>query len=247
MSNKKLRKDEDREDFLFPEEELKEDDLDDDDLDEDLDDDDLDEALDDDDLDELFDDDDEDNLVFLEDEVIPEEMRLEESLDLIRFEHIEEKLEGQDEDLEAELDTDYDNVYKTKHSDGHTNNIHVAWDQGLTYTPPDDPATIPSDKSTWGLELAAGFSSSVEEAGIETEDLPENVDNNDLDLLDDINIALHNNSETGHLTNIKVQVEDGVVNLWGTVPTEDDIAIISEVIGDLEGVVEIIDNLEVED
>jgi len=239
MPNKKLRKNRDKEDFLFPEEALEKDELE--AFSE------LDEDLDAEDLDELFDEDDEDNLVFLEDEVIPEEMRLEESLDLIRFEHVEEKLEGQDENLEAELDTDDDNVYKTKHSDGHTNNAYVAWDQGLTYTPPDDPATIPSDESPWGLELAAGFAPSVEETDPDIEDLPENVDNNDLDLLDDIQIALHNNSETGHLTNIKVQVEDGVVNLWGIVPTEDDIAIISEVIGDLEGVVEIIDNLEVED
>lgn len=236
MPDKKLRKDE----------ELKEDDLKAfSDLDEDWDDD-LAEDLDD-DLDELFDDEDEDNLVFLEDDVVPEEMRLEESLDLIRSEHLDEKLEGQDEDLESELDTDYDNVYKTKHSDGHTNNIHVAWDQGLTYTPPDDPATVPSADSPWGLELAAGFATSVEEAGIETEDLPENVDDNDLDLLDDIYLALHNNSETAHLTNIKVQVEDGVVNLWGTVTDENDIAVISEILTDLEGVVEIIDNLEIED
>jgi hypothetical protein len=238
MPNKKLRKDEDKEELLLSEEEFEED------LEAFSD---LDEDLDDDDLDELFDDQDEDNLVFLEDEVIPEEMRLEESLDLIRFEHVQEKLEGQDEDIEAELDTDDDNVFKTKNSDGHTHNPYIAWDQGLTYTPPDDPATIPSNESAWGLELAAGFAPSMEEADPDIEDLPENVDNNDLDLLDDIQIALHNNSETGHLTNIKVQVEDGVVNLWGTVPTEDDIAIISEVIGDLEGVVEIIDNLEVED
>jgi hypothetical protein len=202
--------------------------------------------MDDDDLDEMFDDDDEDYLVFLEDDVIPEEMKLEESLDLIRFEHTGEKIEGEDEDVEAELDTDDDNVYKTKHSDGHTHNPYIAWDQGLTYTPPDDPATLPSDKSPWGLELAAGFAPSVEDTNPDIEDLPENVDNNDLDLLDDIYLTLHNNSETGHLTNIKVQVEDGVVNLWGTVTTEDDIALISEVIGDLEGVVEIIDNLEVE-
>src|SRR5688572_27934282 len=148
MSNKKLRKDEDKEDFLFPEETLEEDEL------EAFSD--LDEDLDDDDIDELFDADDEDNLVFLEDEVIPEEMRLEESLDLIRFEHIEEKLEGQDEDIEAELAMDDDNVFKTKNSDGHTHNPYIAWDQGLTYTPPDDPATIPGNESSWGLELAAG-------------------------------------------------------------------------------------------
>lgn len=110
MPNKKLRKNRDKEDFLFPEEALEKDELE--AFSE------LDEDLDAEDLDELFDEDDEDNLVFLEDEVIPEEMRLEESLDLIRFEHVEEKLEGQDENLEAELDTDDDNVYKTKHSDG---------------------------------------------------------------------------------------------------------------------------------
>ena len=53
----------------------------------------------------------------------------------------------------------------------------------------------------------------VEETDPDVERLPDEIDNNDLDLRDAIYIALRNNSETGHPTNVKVQVEDGIVNL----------------------------------
>jgi hypothetical protein len=116
----------------------------------------------------------------------------------------------------------------------------------LTYTPPDDPATLPSD-DLQGVEVATGFAPMMEETDPDVEDLPPEVDDNDLDLLDDIYIALHNNSETGHLTNIKVQVNQGVVNLLGTVSSEDDIAVVYDIVADLDGVVEVLDNLQVED
>jgi osmotically-inducible protein OsmY len=65
--------------------------------------------------------------------------------------------------------------------------------------------------------------------------------------LDDIYLALRNNSETGNLTNVKVEVVDGVVNLWGTVQTEIDLWLVEEIVADLEGVVDVNNNLEVED
>lgn len=182
----------------------------------------------------------------IEEELLSEGDETEESLDLIQFEHSLEELEGQDEDFEADLAIEHDSLFKTKHTDGHTNNPYLAWEQGLTYTPPDDPATLPSD-DLQGVEVAAGFAPSMEEADPDVEDLPPNVDNNDLDLLDDIYIALHNNSETGHLTNIKIQVDQGVVNLLGTVSSEDDIAVVYDIVSDLDGVVEILDNLQVDE
>lgn len=182
----------------------------------------------------------------IEEELLSEGDETEESLDLIQFEHSLEELEGQDEDFEADLAIEHDSLFKTKHTDGHTNNPYLAWEQGLTYTPPDDPATLPSD-DLQGVEVAAGFAPSMEETDPDVEDLPPNVDNNDLDLLDDIYIALHNNSETGHLTNIKIQVDQGVVNLLGTVSSEDDIAVVYDIVSDLDGVVEILDNLQVDE
>ncbi|MCB0214787.1 MAG: BON domain-containing protein, partial [Anaerolineae bacterium] len=59
-------------------------------------------------------------------------------------------------------------------------------------------------------------------------------------------IALRNNSETGHLTNVKVQVEDGVVNLVGTVTSEDDIGMVQSIVQELEGVLDVNNNLQVE-
>jgi hypothetical protein len=168
----------------------------------------------------------------------------EESLDLIAYPHNLEKLEAEDEDFSKDLEDSY--MYKTKYSEGHTYDVNQAWDQGLTYTPPTDPPILASD-DLQGVEVAAGFAPSMEDTNPDEEDLPVTVDNNDLDLLDDIYLALRNNSETGNLTNVKVEVVDGVVNLWGTVQTEIDLWLVEEIVADLEGVVDVNNNLEVED
>ena len=76
------------------------------------------------------------------------------------------------------------------------------------------------------------------------ERLPDRVDDNDLDLRDDVYTALRLNGETFHLTQIKVQVDQGVVNLLGTVPTEDDISRVYDIVRGLHGVVSIKNNLQ---
>lgn len=132
---------------------------------------------------------------------------------------------------------------KTQQTDGSTLDPHEAMDQGLVYTPPSDPPILPSDDPQ-GAKVGAGFAISMEESNPDVEQLPERVANNDLDLEEDIVTALRINSETGHLHNIKLQVHEGVVRLWGSVFSEEDIAIVEHLIRDLDGVVEVVNHLQ---
>ncbi len=140
-----------------------------------------------------------------------------------------------DEEAQVERDLAMGSMFDTQHSDGHTYNPTEAWDQGLTYTPPEDPPVLPSDDPQ-GAEIATGFATSAEDAGMDAEVLPERVDNNDDELADDVYRALRENSETMHLTDITVRVEDGVVTLLGTIPGDEDLPLIDAVLSDLDGV-----------
>ena len=173
------------------------------------------------------------------DEVEPR-AKQKETYDLLIAKADAEKAEAEDLDVERELANE--EHFDTQHSDGHTLNPHLAQEQGLTYTPPTDPPVQASDDPQ-GAEIAAGFAPSMEDTNPDAEILPATVDNNDLDLLDDIYVALRYNSETAHLNNIKVQVKDGVVNLLGTVSSEEDIVQVYEVVNRLAGVVRIKNNL----
>jgi osmotically-inducible protein OsmY len=84
----------------------------------------------------------------------------------------------------------------------------------------------------------------MEASDPDVERLPGHVDNSDLDLRDDVYTALRTNGETFHLTEFKVQVDEGVVNLLGTVPTEDDIGRVYAVVKTLTGVAAIQNNLQ---
>ncbi len=74
---------------------------------------------------------------------------------------------------------------------------------------------------------------------------PRSVDNNDVELQNDIYLMLRNNSETANLTDITVRVHNGLATLLGTAPTTQDIAILDEMISDMEGVFEVQNRLEV--
>jgi hypothetical protein len=150
-----------------------------------------------------------------------------------------------DEESELERDLATEELYDTQHGDGHTYNPQQAWEQGLTYTPPHDPATQPSD-DLQDAEFAAGFGTSVEDSGADEEVLPSNVDNNDDELQNDVYLILRNNSETADLTDITVRVRDGVVTLLGTVPTDTDIALVDEIVWDIDGVLEVENQLDID-
>jgi hypothetical protein len=150
-----------------------------------------------------------------------------------------EELEEVTDDLRKERDL---KAIDTAHTDGSTTDPHQAQEQGLVYDPPSDPPVLPSDDPQ-GAEVAAGFASSMEASNPDVLDLPDRVDNQDLDLEENIQTALRNNSETSHLTDISVTVRNGIAHLNGHVVSEDDIAIVHYLVRDLDGVQDVRNNL----
>lgn len=150
-------------------------------------------------------------------------------------------------ELQDELDGDdsLGDVIDTRHTDGSTDDVQLAMEQGLVYTPPTDPPVVPSDDPQ-GVEIATGFASSIEDEP-EVENLPASVDDNDSDAEDDIRKALHYNSETTHLDHVRVYVRNGVAYLRGRVLDEADSDIVAEFVRDLEAVDEIRNEIEVVD
>jgi osmotically-inducible protein OsmY len=150
------------------------------------------------------------------------------------------------EEERAKQDLEQEQVYDTQHSDGHTYNPHLAQEQGLTYTPPTDPPVVPDHDDPQGAEVATGFATAMENVDPDVEDLPASVDNNDLEVEEDVRTALRYNSETTNLENIQVQARDGIVTLTGTVPTDDDLALVYAIVSELEGVVVVRNRIEIE-
>jgi len=152
----------------------------------------------------------------------------------------EEILELQDElDGEDEMG----DLYDTADTDGSTDNVQLAMDQGLVYNPPNDPPVVPSD-DLQGIEIAAGFASSIED-DFETRDLPESLDEVDSDVESDLRKALRHNSETTHLDDVRIYVRNGIAYLRGTVDDEEDSDIVEEFIRDLDVVDDVQNELEV--
>jgi hypothetical protein len=152
----------------------------------------------------------------------------------------EELLELQDE---MEGDDTLGDIIDTAHTDGSTDNVQVAMDQGLVWDPPTDPPVVPSD-DLQGVEIAAGFGSSIEDDNWEIANLPERVDDNDADLEEDLRTNLRHNSETSHLEDVRIYVRNGIVYLRGTVDYEDDISIVDEFVRDNEAVRDVDNELE---
>ncbi len=126
-----------------------------------------------------------------------------------------------------------------------TEDIDEATEESLSYTPPMDPAVVPSNDRQ-GAEIAAGFAADLEDTDVDAEDLPGQVDNSDLDIQEDVEMALRYHSETADLDDIRVRVRDGVVFLLGTVPTFSDIGLVDSIVSELDGVDEVVNRLDVE-
>jgi hypothetical protein len=157
-----------------------------------------------------------------------------------------EEMEEENELRRREHELEIDGPIDTQHGDGSAYYAYEAIKQGLVYTPPDDPPVIPGN-GFQDAEMAAGFGQSMEEEDDPRgEEMPAQFANSDYDLEEKINAALRKNSETSTFTDIQVDVEDGVVYLSGQVETLDDVDILVTVIRDLDGVVDVEENLEVE-
>jgi len=158
----------------------------------------------------------------------------------VSLEALYEHVEGVEADLAKEQ------LIDTARTDGHTFNPHHAADQGLTYTPPTDPPVLPADNDQ-GVRVAAGFAHSMEDANPNARRVPERVEGNDLALEEDARSALRNNSESSHLDNVTVRVENGIAYLDGTVMSEDDFAIVDRIISHLDGIDEVESYLKLKD
>lgn len=151
----------------------------------------------------------------------------------------DEEIYNPDRDLSIE------ELIDTQHTSGSTFDPNEAEEQGLVYTPPHDPPVVPSDRPE-GVEMGIGFAQSMEEIDPNAEELPNNVAKNDLDLEDDIMTALRYNSETTNLSgDIHVRVRKGIVRLYGTVSDLQDADLVEDIVRDLDGVVDVINNLDV--
>ncbi|MEZ4736235.1 MAG: BON domain-containing protein [Caldilineaceae bacterium] len=151
----------------------------------------------------------------------------------------EEEINDPDRDLAIEQ------LIDTQHTSGSTYDPAEAEEQGLVYTPPHDPPIVPSDRPDM-VEIGIGFAQSMEDANPDEEVLPTRVDNNDLDLEDNIVTALRYNSETTNLSNdIQVRVRNGIVHLYGTVSDLQDSDLVEDIIRDMDGVVDVINKLDV--
>jgi hypothetical protein len=128
---------------------------------------------------------------------------------------------------------------------GMTDDAMEAAEEGIPYRAPSDPAVLPSDDLE-GLEVAAGFAPSMEETYPDSEELPERVERGDLEIQDHVYTMLRDNSETGDLNDIEVLVSRGIVLLRGSVPTELDVAIVDDIVTDLDGVRAVRNELRVE-
>jgi hypothetical protein len=154
------------------------------------------------------------------------------------------RLEPDDVDMDDEMAKE--EIYDTQHGEGHTYNVWHTQEQGLTYTPPTDPPIVPSRDRPKGVEIGAGFAPSMEEIEPEQRNLIGRLAHSDLELQDRVYEALRYNSETAGLTNIAVRVQDRVVHLLGTVPGDEDTALVYSVVSDLEDVARVENHLRVE-
>ena len=130
---------------------------------------------------------------------------------------------------------------------GMTTDRKLAVEEGLSYFPPEDPATMPADDVEQGEEIVAGYSASLRDAGYDHEELPDHVNNNDLDLAQDVVEAIRLTSIlTGY--RLTVTVEDAVVAVEGEVSQFEDLARLESVLMNVPGVEDVeMDDVDISD
>ncbi len=127
--------------------------------------------------------------------------------------------------------------------DAATTDVYEAIDAGEIYTPPEDPPTLPS-RSQSDVDMGIGFASSADDAPLDEEEVPARFATSDAEIADRVREALRLHASTTALP-ILVRVRDGVVTLRGRVEDLDDIAVVEDIVSDVEGVEEVRDQLTI--
>jgi hypothetical protein len=152
--------------------------------------------------------------------------------------------EKESEDEEEQLVVE--RLYDLEPEDDVATDPWEAMEEGYPYAPPTDPPILPSDNLD-GAEIAAGFASSMGDTNPDEEILPSRVDRGDLELEQHIYTVLRNTAETQNLTDIEISVCDGIVAIRGIVQSDVDIAIVDDIVNDLDGVIEVRNYLRLEE
>jgi BON domain-containing protein len=128
----------------------------------------------------------------------------------------------------------------TELRDGETDDPYVASDEGLTYVPPTDPPTRPSDDPE-GIEVAAGTASSSLDEPYDADHHGEAI-STESEVTARIREALEADAATSELADrIGISTLGGTVILRGTVDTIDDGDALVEVASRVSGVADVRD------
>jgi len=129
-------------------------------------------------------------------------------------------------------------------SDAATTDPYEASDGGQIYYPPEDPPILPSQQFR-DADVANGFATSADDVPLDEEEVPERFDVSDEEIAQNVLRALRLHSATSDLP-IRVQVVDGVATLRGRVPTLDDALRAEDVASEVDGVVQVREQLTVD-
>ncbi len=126
-------------------------------------------------------------------------------------------------------------------SDPGTTDVIQSVEEGEPYFPPTDPPL--TTKPLNNARIVGGFSTTSLEEPTEPEDHPLRLAGDD-EIAEQVRYALAADAYTAEL-NIEVEVRDGVVYLHGNVTSLDDIEQAEQVAGEVEGVQDVEEDLEI--
>lgn len=153
---------------------------------------------------------------------------------------------GVNDDLPTEPDAEnIESLTAIEMRAGETGDANVAAEEGLTYVPPIDPPVVPAPDDPEGARVAAGFGTSAlaeeYDADHASDALPAS---DEMEAL--VRDALRADSATSrYADSLVIATRDDVVAVRGTVDEVDDTDTVAEVIGRVDGVAEVRDELEV--
>jgi hypothetical protein len=129
--------------------------------------------------------------------------------------------------------------------EGETDDPNIASEEGLTYVPPVDPPVIPSFDDPQGIEIAAGFGSTGDDEPFDEDHESELVPLGDA-MDERVREALRADAATSMYADfLVIGSRGGTVVVRGEVDDIDDTDNITDVIGRVAGVDDVIDEIEV--
>jgi hypothetical protein len=167
------------------------------------------------------------------------EEELEQSTGLTDTEVYQGELEtGEGQHLVGLTDTDL--------REGETADPNVAAEEGLTWVAPIDPPVVPDPDNPEGIQVAAGFGADAYSEPFDADHHSELL-TAEGELGSRIREALRANAATSrYAEDIVIGSRDGTIVVRGLVDDIDDTDNIAEVVSSVPGVVEVVDELEVE-